>query len=550
MGTNVSDRGSPRLSGQGLLAAAGIVAVVTLVARVVGVTRWIAFSHAVGATCIGQVYVTVNMVPNVLFEVAAGGALAAVAVPLVARQLHLGDEERADRIASALLGWCLVVLLPLALVLALLAGPITALLLAGSPDTAGCVPQDAQATGRLMLLLFVPQVVLYGLGIVFAGVLQAHRRFFAAALAPLLSSVVVIGVYLAFGALFDPTVPLAQVPTRAVVLLAGGTTVGVAALSLPLLVPMARLGGRWRPTLRFGTDTGRVAGALAVAGVLAVAAQQIFAVVVLLTTNITGVGGITVWTYAQTVYLLPYAVLVVPLATAAFPRLTDDPVAAVRTLRQTLLAATVAAVAGAGALIAAREQIGTVFLALDAGRDGAGREALEALPATIGLLAPGLIGFALVAVLTRALYAVQRPREAAAGSVLGWAVAAMVPLLVVGSAVADTVGEILMLLALSSSVGMTISGVVLVVLTRRAWGSAALRGWARALGSAGAGAVVAVLGWEVLAIEPQGWFGALVWGTAAGVVVVVLVVAALALLDRQAWSLVRGRVAARAVRSG
>ena len=53
--------------------------------------------------------------------------------------------------------------------------------------------------------MFVPQVWLYGLAVVSAGVLQAHSRFLAAAAAPLLSSVVVICAYLTFAALAPPT---------------------------------------------------------------------------------------------------------------------------------------------------------------------------------------------------------------------------------------------------------------------------------------------------------------------------------------------------------
>src|SRR5690606_27620324 len=90
-------------TGGGLLAAAGLVAGITLLARAVGLVRWVVFSHAVGATCVGQVYGTANLVPNVLFEVAAGGALAAVAVPLVAGHLHRGRADLAGRTASALL---------------------------------------------------------------------------------------------------------------------------------------------------------------------------------------------------------------------------------------------------------------------------------------------------------------------------------------------------------------------------------------------------------------------------------------------------------------
>ena len=49
-----------------------------------------------------------------------------------------------------------------------------------------------------MLRVFAPQLPLYGLGIVLTGVLQAHHRFAWPVIAPLLSSVTVIGAYLSY----------------------------------------------------------------------------------------------------------------------------------------------------------------------------------------------------------------------------------------------------------------------------------------------------------------------------------------------------------------
>ena len=49
-----------------------------------------------------------------------------------------------------------------------------------------------------MLVVFAPQILLYGLAVVLYGILQAHRRFTAPALAPVVSSFVVITAYLAF----------------------------------------------------------------------------------------------------------------------------------------------------------------------------------------------------------------------------------------------------------------------------------------------------------------------------------------------------------------
>ena len=51
-----------------------------------------------------------------------------------------------------------------------------------------------------MLRVFAPQLPLYGIGIVLTGVLQAHHRFAWPVIAPLLSSVTVMGAYLAYAA--------------------------------------------------------------------------------------------------------------------------------------------------------------------------------------------------------------------------------------------------------------------------------------------------------------------------------------------------------------
>ena len=49
-----------------------------------------------------------------------------------------------------------------------------------------------------MLAVFAPQILLYGLAVVCYGILQSHRKFTAPALAPILSSLVVIAAYALF----------------------------------------------------------------------------------------------------------------------------------------------------------------------------------------------------------------------------------------------------------------------------------------------------------------------------------------------------------------
>ena len=137
----------------GIAGAAGLIAVTTLVARAAGFARILVFADAVRAGGVGGIYQTVNALPNVLFEVAAGGILAAVAVPLIASRLGAGERDRAEHTASVLLTWTLALLLPVAALLWLLAPRISeALVVGGDPQ--------AVDVGATLLRIFAVQVPL------------------------------------------------------------------------------------------------------------------------------------------------------------------------------------------------------------------------------------------------------------------------------------------------------------------------------------------------------------------------------------------------------
>ena len=277
----------------GIAGAAGLIAVTTLFARAAGFARILVFADAVRAGGVGGIYQTVNALPNVMFEVAAGGILAAVAVPLIAHRLGAGERDRAEHTASVLLTWTLLVLVPLAALLWLLAAPISSWLVVTS------VPAAAEVAARL-LRIFAVQVPLYGLGIILTGLLHAHRRFLAAALAPLASSLVVLASYLWYGAIVEGQTAPSLVSDEAIRVLGWGTTLGVVVLSVPLVVPAMRTGWRWRPALRMPADDARRVGALAGAGVIALVAQQAAVLATMwLATQSGDTGTFPVYQYAQ-----------------------------------------------------------------------------------------------------------------------------------------------------------------------------------------------------------------------------------------------------------
>ena len=559
----------------GVFAAAGLIAVVTLAARVFGFGRWLVFSQSVGATCVGSVYQAANQLPNVVFEVAAGGALAAVAVPIIAGQLARDAQDDAAQTASAMLSWALVVLAPLSILMAAAARPLSTLLV----DSQRCSGStDLMAA---MLVVFAPQIALYGVGIVLAGVLQAHRRFLAAAAAPLFSSVVVMATYLLYAAMAQGRGnDLTRLPAQASTVLAAGTTLGVVALSLPLLIPVHRAGIRLHLTLAFPQGVARRARALAGAGLLALVAQQVAVLVALwVSQHRGGPGTLNIYTYVQAVYLLPYAVLAVPIATAAFPALasgvnqsalasgvnqsalatgmkqsapaTGMKQSSVERAQQTLSssarAITVATCAGAAVLFAAAPPIGAFFSALDAGRHSpAGQEALAALPAALSAFAPGLVGFGLLALFTRALYARGRPGVAGGVAACGWLIAAAVPLALLRGDAGPR--NTLQSLGLASSLGMTVAAVGLLVAVHRAWGPQVGQGLVRsAVVAVGSGALSAAVGRAIAGnLHPLGLATAATVTVMVAIAVLTLYAVSIWIGDRESARLVAGKLRRRA----
>ncbi|HLT83713.1 MAG TPA: lipid II flippase MurJ [Phototrophicaceae bacterium] len=448
----------------GVAGAAGMLAAITVLSRAVGFVRWFVQSATLGDSATANAYATANMLPNVLFEVAAGGALAGAVVPLLAAPLARHLRRDVDRIAGALLTWTLLVLVPLGALVALLAGPIVALL----PDSVGSDVASQRELATYFLRVFAVQIPLYGVGVVLTGILQAQRRFFLPAVAPLASSVVVIGAYLAFGLLSDG---LADDPERlsraALDWLAWGTTLGVAVMSLPLLVPVRRSGVRLRPALRFPDGAGRRALSLAAAGLGALLAQQVSVVVFIVLARAGGqVGTLNIWQYAQAVYFLPYAVLAVPVATAVFPRLAElagnlDRTAFAAMAVGSTRAVLAASFVGAGVLGAVAPGVTTVFSL---------RGPMEGMTAAVTWLAPAVVGYALVFHVSRCLYTLDRGRAAVTATAVGWLTVSVVAAVLVRLTAPDG-GDgpaTLQSLALGTTAGMTLAGAGLLWALRRA----------------------------------------------------------------------------------
>jgi len=475
----------PRQLTKAIGRAAVLIAALTAAGRVIGFGRQLVFAHTVANSCLGSAYTTANLVPNIIYDIVLGGALASIMVPVLAgpAERSAADPQAARdtrRISSALLTWTVLLLAPVSAILAVAANPVVSVLI---PHLRGCAKTEAIEVGSGMLKVFALQILLYGLAVVLYGILQAHRRFTAPALAPVLSSLVVITAYLVFVPLGGThTTHLAGLSDAAELTLSVGTTAGVAALVLTAVVPALRLRLRLRPMLRFPDGVARRAGSLATVGIAALIAQDASLIVVTrLANGHGGSGAVVLYNYGWQMSFAVYAVLAVPIAVSAFPVLSArdgaefDATAAFST-RAVLLVSCLGAALLAGAAVPAAR--------LFASHPAQARQLALALAA----FAPGVIGYGLIACLSRVLLADGRNRSAAAAMAGGWLIVIMVDVIAVKMVTARWVVPAL---GLGNTVGLVVSGAALLAAVWRARGPAALHGTVRA---AAAGLVGAVAG--------------------------------------------------------
>jgi len=456
-------------TGASLGAKAGQVGTFTLASRLLGFLRWVVQAATVGSGAMAGAYSSANQIPNVFYEVVVGGALAGTVVPLLAGAIAHGQREKVRETASGLLGLTLAVLLPLAVLMALFAEPLAQLLVTSDTRMGGDKAAIVYWGGSHQLVvaflrMFALQIPLYGLGVVLTGVLQAYNRFTWPALAPIFSSLVVMLTYGIYGALID-----AGHYAQAVLTLGWGTTAGVAALSLPLLWPVHRLGLGLRARLRLPAGTFTQLRSLAGAGIAALIAQQISVLTVVAVARRYGSAGtIAIYQYTQAIYVLPYAVLAVPLATVVYPQLAAR-LAAKHVSRETkdLIAnstalVTLAACVGSGALMLGAPLAQQVFGLITA---------VDYMGAALVAFAPGLVGYALIYQLTRVLYVLDAARSAALATCLGWLVVAGASWMFSANAKGPAV---LVYLGAASSAGMSLAGVALALVLARRVGARAL----------------------------------------------------------------------------
>ncbi len=375
--------------GRQIARAAGVVMAAFVLSNLAGLARQILVSQAFGTGAAIDAFNAASRLPDLLFNLVAGGALGSAFIPTFTGFLAKGERSRAWHLASSIANLVTITLLLTSALAYAFAVPIVQHILAP-----GFSPEQQALTVALLRVLLISPLI-FGLSGLVMGILNAHQRFLLAALAPTMYWLGMI-----FGV-------LVWAPRWGIFGLAWGAVLG-AALHLGVQIPgLMKLPGKaYHLTLGLRDAAVREVGRLMAPRVLGVAIVQLNFWINVVLASSQPKGSLTAIQIAWAVMTMPQVVIAQSIAIAALPTFSAQvarrEIAAMRrALAGTLRGVVLLALPSAVGLILLRKPI--IVLLFQRGEFDAHSTALVAWALLWYTL--GLVSHSVVEIVSRAFYA-------------------------------------------------------------------------------------------------------------------------------------------------
>lgn len=371
--------------------AAGVVMAGFVLSNLVGLVRQMLITNAFGTSAALDAFYAAERLPNILFTLVAGGALASAFIPTFTEFLERDDRVGAWQLASAIANLVTLVLTLVSVLAWIWAEPLVSGIIA--PD----FPAAQQALTASLLRVMLLTSIIFGVSGLLMGVLNAHQSFLLPALAPTFYWLGMI-----FGVLF-------LVPGMGIYGLAWGAVLGAALhlfVQLPGLVKLPQ--AHYWPSMGLGVQAVRRVGRLMAPRLLGVAVVQVNFLVNVIVSSGLPEGSLTAITVAFQVMTMPQVVIAQAIAVAALPtfsaqvaqgKLNEMRSSLATTLRGILFLALPATMG----LILLREPV----LSLLFQRGEFDQRSVSLTAWALLWYTAGLVGHSLVEIVSRAFYALQ-----------------------------------------------------------------------------------------------------------------------------------------------
>ncbi len=289
-----------------------VMSLCTLVSRATGFVRTWAMAFALGNTVMAAGFSLANNLPNMIYELVAGGVLSTAFLPIYLQQRNQRGTKASSDYASNLLSIAMVFLGLIALLASIFAPQVIvtqSLFSSASDETVSA------AVWFFRFLAF--EIVFYGASAVFSGILNAEREFFWPAISSVFMNIIAIIGFFAYPFISD------------VDLQAGTTWLGVtmllsiAVMAFVQIPALLKTGIRFRFIIDFNGEGFKDTIKLALPAIACTAINLVSLSIMNSCALHVASNGPSSISYAWMWYQFPYGVLGVALSTAMFTEMSD-----------------------------------------------------------------------------------------------------------------------------------------------------------------------------------------------------------------------------------
>jgi putative peptidoglycan lipid II flippase len=278
-----------------------VLMLMNTLARLLGFVRETAIAAVFGAGQYTDAYQVAYTIPYFL-QMVLGAALVSSIVPVMVRCIDGGKEAEGWKAASITINLTFLLMILFTVLGVAASGFLTRV-------TAPGFDQDTQRLAAAMTALMFPSVIFMSEAMLITGILNARRRFAAAAFAPALSSLVIMLGTILFGSRHPYALPAASLVSF----------IGMLLVQLPALK-----GTGFRYSFSFDYKNPLVRGVFANLGAvfLGTATYQIYLAINRFFASSLPAGSISALNYAGKLMNLPLGVFVAALSSGIFPLLS------------------------------------------------------------------------------------------------------------------------------------------------------------------------------------------------------------------------------------
>jgi putative peptidoglycan lipid II flippase len=392
------------MQARSLARAAVIVGVAYILSNLTGLGQRIIVTSRFGTSVEYDAFNAAFRIPDLLFNLLAGGALASAFIPTFTTRLSRNQQALAWRLAALVGLWVFIIMSAVAALAALLAPLLVKTLIAPGFDDAAVA-----LTTSLMRMMLVSTVI-FGVSGLLMGVLQSNNSFIAPAIAPSLYNFGII-----FGALF--------LKGQGIYGVAQGVVLGAVLhllVQIPALIKILRKAkgdgrlemgdssaGPQSPTstLDLRTDVRNVIR-LMLPRIVGLGAVQVNLIVTVALASKMGEGAVSALNIAFATLILPQAVIAQATATVLFPTISAHAARGERAefssalTRAINIVITFSAPAAIGLILLGQPVIRMLFE-----RNTFSTQSTTAVAFALVWYAVGLVGHSALEVVTRGFYA-------------------------------------------------------------------------------------------------------------------------------------------------